>query len=260
MSGEFGSYNNGYFHAQIEYAAADLANGDLEITRLWAKFFKAFEPVAYAIAWAEAGDCGPEAGILVTIKHMPEMKRSLKEIDDAMQVLLECHGSSSEKGNGKMTNSATKKTSDDAKWVTYVDYKGDLSKSSANPYEAINRPTHYDLLGIPGKQIIDVTMHLPHCRAAAIEYIFRAGGKPGVPAETDIRKAIKMLEYELERLEKIRPQETPSAETPRVAICQKCLDASKNAKPRIELGKGGHFCPYLCDECFTETFGLEQQP
>lgn len=37
-------------------------------------------------------------------------------------------------------------------------------------------------------------------RANVFKYIVRAGRKPGVPAEVDLRKAISYLEYELDNL------------------------------------------------------------
>lgn len=65
----------------------------------------------------------------------------------------------------------------------------------------INRPNYYDLPPLPSSpQIIHITMYMPHCRASAIEYIWRAGNKPGTSAIDDLRKAIRHLEYEIERL------------------------------------------------------------
>ena len=85
MSGEFGSYQGGYFHSQIDTAATDLANGTLQTTRMWAPFFAAFRPVAEAIAYAEARDCSEAETIMETIKALPALKRALDDIDSAMQ-------------------------------------------------------------------------------------------------------------------------------------------------------------------------------
>lgn len=67
-------------------------------------------------------------------------------------------------------------------------------------YETVNRPSHYDLPGVPGVQVIAITKHLPHCRASAVEYILRAGKKPGVDSVEDLEKAIFHLREEIERL------------------------------------------------------------
>ena len=64
------------------------------------------------------------------------------------------------------------------------------------------RPNYYDLPPLPpSPQIIHITMHLQHCRGSAIEYIWRAGNKPTADAITDLKKAIQMLQFEVERLE-----------------------------------------------------------
>lgn len=64
------------------------------------------------------------------------------------------------------------------------------------------RPNYYDLPLLPASpQIIHITMHLPHCRASAVEYILRAGSKPNTPAVDDLRKAVQMLLFEIERME-----------------------------------------------------------
>lgn len=51
----------------------------------------------------------------------------------------------------------------------------------------IENPEHYAPIG--GVRPIDVTEHLPHCLACAIEYLWRAGRKPGQDAATDYTKA-----------------------------------------------------------------------
>jgi hypothetical protein len=42
---------------------------------------------------------------------------------------------------------------------------------------------------------------LTHCHASALEYVYRAGRKPGVAKVHDLRKAVANLEYEIARLE-----------------------------------------------------------
>lgn len=80
MSGEFGSYYQGYFHDQMQRAAEDCADGDCEITRLWGRVLAAFGPVAYDIANAEAGDSGEYAPIITSIKQMDAIKAALWEV------------------------------------------------------------------------------------------------------------------------------------------------------------------------------------
>lgn len=65
--------------------------------------------------------------------------------------------------------------------------------------DAVNHPDHYQL---PGNctEIADLTIRLPHARACAIEYIWRAGKKDGTLEKEDLRKAIWWLEREIERL------------------------------------------------------------
>ena len=72
--------------------------------------------------------------------------------------------------------------------------------SSTNHYETVNRPSHYDLPGLPGVQVIAITKHLPHCRGSAVEYILRAGKKPGVDPVEDLEKAIFHLHEEIDRI------------------------------------------------------------
>lgn len=80
MSREFGSYDSGFFHTQIENAAGDLEGASDETSRVWAPFFRAFFPVAYAIASSEAGDSGEDASILETIKALPALQEALDAV------------------------------------------------------------------------------------------------------------------------------------------------------------------------------------
>lgn len=52
-------------------------------------------------------------------------------------------------------------------------------------------------------QLWDViaTLGMTHCHAAAMEYVYRAGRKPGASKVDDLRKAVANLEYEIAMLE-----------------------------------------------------------
>ena len=82
MSREFGSYDSGYFHTQMENAASDLANGSDELSRIWAGFFQEFQHIAYAIASSEACDSGEDYPILETIQRMEALKRQLGRVEE----------------------------------------------------------------------------------------------------------------------------------------------------------------------------------
>jgi hypothetical protein len=81
MSREFGSYEPGYFHYQMDLAAQDCREGNDELTRLWGGFLSAFYPIAYAIASSEAGDSGPDFPVNATKEHMAALRRELDKIE-----------------------------------------------------------------------------------------------------------------------------------------------------------------------------------
>lgn len=85
MSREFGQCNSGYFHTQMMYAKEDCLNGNDELTRLWGKFFEAFEDVAYAIATSEADDLSGAFPITTSIKHMDELDNAFTNIKYYLQ-------------------------------------------------------------------------------------------------------------------------------------------------------------------------------
>jgi hypothetical protein len=85
MSGEFGSYNNGYFHTQMETAAYDCTNGRDQLTKLWGKFLHAFVPVAEGISYSEAYDSGPDDPIVVNIRQLKALRAALDEIEDYLR-------------------------------------------------------------------------------------------------------------------------------------------------------------------------------
>lgn len=80
MSGEFGSYNEGYFHSQMEYAADDCLGGSYEITKKWGEFLNEFRDVATAISWAEACDTGESHAIIESMKKIELLEQKLRDI------------------------------------------------------------------------------------------------------------------------------------------------------------------------------------
>lgn len=64
-------------------------------------------------------------------------------------------------------------------------------------YEEVEHPKHYQLGGI---ECIDVVEHLSFNVGNAIKYLWRAGLKPGVGAETDYQKAIWYIQREIQRM------------------------------------------------------------
>lgn len=80
MSREFGSYQTGYFHTQIETAANDALAGRAKITRLWGKFLEEFKHVAYSIATSEANNSAEDDPIMESIKRMPALQNRLVAI------------------------------------------------------------------------------------------------------------------------------------------------------------------------------------
>lgn len=81
MSGEFGSCESGYFHTQIETAAADcLHSANAEITQKWGKVLEAMYPIAHAISWYEARDSGIEAPIMATLEQLPDVQRAIDDV------------------------------------------------------------------------------------------------------------------------------------------------------------------------------------
>lgn len=82
MSGEFGSYCNGYFHTQMEQGADDCLERRNEITRLWGAFLKEFAVVARSISWCEACDSGPDDPIRATIQQKQALQKKLNDVFD----------------------------------------------------------------------------------------------------------------------------------------------------------------------------------
>lgn len=74
-------------------------------------------------------------------------------------------------------------------------------------YEQIDHPRHYNQHPA-GIEAIDVIEHWPCNIANAVKYLWRAGLKPGIDAETDLRKASWYVEREISRLRRLRGEVT----------------------------------------------------
>lgn len=70
-------------------------------------------------------------------------------------------------------------------------------------YEEVDHPPHYNSHP-SGVECIDIIEHLPYNIGAAMKYLWRAGLKPGVENETDLKKATWYINREIQRLKKER--------------------------------------------------------
>jgi hypothetical protein len=68
--------------------------------------------------------------------------------------------------------------------------------------EQINQPDYYNWHP-SGIACVDISEHFPGNIAQAVQYIYRAGRKPGEPAEKDYSKAVWFLLREIQRLKKL---------------------------------------------------------
>lgn len=68
--------------------------------------------------------------------------------------------------------------------------------------ERVNHPSHYQ--GVPGVECKDVIGWFPTHIGCAMKYLWRCGSKAGVDPIEDLRKAIKFIEFEIERLESMK--------------------------------------------------------
>ena len=66
--------------------------------------------------------------------------------------------------------------------------------------DSVVSPSHY-VSDAPTLEPMELTMRLPHPLASAFEYVYRAGKKPGVPAEVDLRKAAFWLKSAAARID-----------------------------------------------------------
>jgi len=87
------------------------------------------------------------------------------------------------------------------------DFKVDLSKLllfdepkvALRDNDVVNHPSHYTSHP-SGVECKDIIGHYPTFIGNAIKYLWRAGLKDGNPPIQDLRKAIKNIEFEIERL------------------------------------------------------------
>lgn len=70
----------------------------------------------------------------------------------------------------------------------------EMEKLKSDP---IKSPAHYQLAC--GIQAVTITADLPFCVGSAVKYLLRAGKKGD--AIEDLRKAARMIQYEIQRLE-----------------------------------------------------------
>lgn len=63
--------------------------------------------------------------------------------------------------------------------------------------DPINHPSHYTQYRV---EVIDLIEGMPFCRGAAIKYVARAGFKDKGREVEDLRKAIWMIEREIQRI------------------------------------------------------------
>ena len=66
--------------------------------------------------------------------------------------------------------------------------------------ELVNHPYHYQF-SRPAYEMADITISLPHSIGSAMEYLYRAGRKPGNDAIQDLQKAIWWIQREIAELE-----------------------------------------------------------
>ena len=67
--------------------------------------------------------------------------------------------------------------------------------------ETVNHPKHYN--HVPGIECKDVIGWFPGHIACAIKYLWRCGHKIGTSDIEDLKKAIKFIEFEIERRESV---------------------------------------------------------
>jgi hypothetical protein len=65
------------------------------------------------------------------------------------------------------------------------------------PYEEVSHPDHYQLPG--GIEVLDIVEGMSFNLGNAVKYLLRAGKKPGVPMETDLKKAVFYIQREIDR-------------------------------------------------------------
>lgn len=73
-----------------------------------------------------------------------------------------------------------------------------MPDETTGTYEEVVHPDHYQFPN--GGEILDVIEHLSFNLGSAMKYLYRAGKKPRVDAQTDLDKAIFYIRREQERL------------------------------------------------------------
>jgi len=68
-------------------------------------------------------------------------------------------------------------------------------------YEYVDHPAHYNSHPA-GVECIDIIEHMTWNIGTAVKHLWRAGLKPGVDMEQDLRKAIWYIQREIERVAK----------------------------------------------------------
>ena len=71
--------------------------------------------------------------------------------------------------------------------------------------DTVDHPSHYQ--NVPGIECKDVIGWFPGHVACAIKYLWRCGYKTGADPIEDLRKSIKFIEFEIERLQKAKVSE-----------------------------------------------------
>lgn len=74
-------------------------------------------------------------------------------------------------------------------------------------YDFVNHPQHYNMHP-KGIECIDVIEDMTLNVGTAIKHLWRAGLKPDMDEVTDLRKAIVYIEFEINRLERRKSQDT----------------------------------------------------
>lgn len=87
---------------------------------------------------------------------------------------------------------------DEYDMITFALYQAEEYSREEKTSDKIN-PDHYKW--IPGVECKQVTDHLNFNLGSAFKYIYRNGRKPTESSVEDLRKAIKFIEFEIERLE-----------------------------------------------------------
>ncbi len=67
--------------------------------------------------------------------------------------------------------------------------------------DQVKQPEHYTKHP-SGIECIEVTKHMNFCRGNAVKYLWRAGDKDPSKEIEDLQKAMKYIEFEIERLSK----------------------------------------------------------